>query len=111
MPDRQDEPVAAEPLGVSRIMTHHLLMQQIRHRGEADRCTRVAVANLLNSVCREYTCGIYRTIVELAPLQSVRQWPAFLTTENVRREAQLARPLRTLKQSYRQDRPRERDVY
>ena len=58
----QDEPVAAEPAGVTRIVAHDALEQQVGRGGEAHGGSGMAISDLLDGVHRECTqmshCGI-----------------------------------------------------
>ena len=56
----QHEPVPARPVRVARVVPHHLLEQQVGHRGQAHRGAGVAVADLLHGVGGEHPDGVRR---------------------------------------------------
>ena len=66
---REDEPVAAEPGVVGRVVAHDLLEQQVRRGREAHRRAGVAVAHLLDGVRREHASRVHRPLVDGFPLQ------------------------------------------
>ena len=63
----QHEAVPAGPVGVGRVVPHHLLEQQVRHRGQAHRRAGVAVAHLLHGVGGEHPDGVDGSDVEVGP--------------------------------------------
>ncbi len=67
---RQDEPVAAQPVVVLRVALHHFLEEQVRSRGEAHGSSGMPVADFLNRVRCENSCGVYCLVVNGIPLQS-----------------------------------------
>ena len=67
VPAGQHETVAAGPVRLGRIVSHHLLVEQVRRRGQADRRTRVPVAHLLHGVGGEQPDGVDRSHIEIGP--------------------------------------------
>ena len=63
----EHEPVPARPVGVARVVPHHLLEQQVGHRGQAHRGAGVAVADLLHGVGGEHPDGVDGLRVEIGP--------------------------------------------
>src|SRR5699024_616951 len=63
----QDEPIPAEPVGCRRVVAHDVLIEQVRGRGERDRCTRVTVPFVFNSVGREGLCGFHGPDIKIGP--------------------------------------------
>src|SRR5699024_2475903 len=63
----QDEPIPAEPVGGRRVVAHDVLIKQVRGRGERDRCTRVTVPFVFNSVGREGLCGFHGPDIKIGP--------------------------------------------
>ena len=66
---REDEPVAAGPVGVRRVVPHHLLEEGVRGRGQAHRRTGMAVADLLYGIRGQYAGGVNGPLVQLGPLE------------------------------------------
>ena len=69
----QDEPVAAQPVRVRRVVPHHVLEEQVRGGGEADRRPGVAVADLLDRVGGQDTHRVHRPQVEVGPADRLSQ--------------------------------------
>jgi hypothetical protein len=69
----EHEAVAAEPGVVGRVVTHHVLVEQVRGRGEADGGAGVAVADLLHRVGGQHADGVDRPLVELGPALGGRE--------------------------------------
>lgn len=68
----EDEAVAAGPLGIRGIVSHHLLKEGVRRRSEAHRGSGVAVADLLHGVRRKQTGRVDGSPVQIGPLKAVR---------------------------------------
>ena len=69
----EDETITADPSRVGRVVAHHLLEQQVGHRGEAHRGAGVAVADLLHRVHRQHPARVHRPLVELGPVERGRE--------------------------------------
>jgi hypothetical protein len=67
----QDEPVAAGPLRVGGVVSHHLLKDRVRRRGQAHRGARVAVSDLLHGVSSQDAGGVDGSAVEFGPFEAV----------------------------------------
>ena len=67
VPARQDEPVAAEPRGVGRVVRHDVLEEQVRGRSQAHRGAGVTVAGLLHGIRSQHADGVDGAHVEVAP--------------------------------------------
>ena len=65
----QHEAVAARPVGVGRVVPHHLLEQQVRRGREAHRRAGVAVPDLLDGVHGQHPHGVDGLVVQLGPVQ------------------------------------------
>ena len=63
----EDEPVAAQPVRVRRVVPQHVLVEQVGSGGEADRRPRVAVADLLDRVRGQDTDRVHRLHVKIGP--------------------------------------------
>ena len=63
----QDEPVAADPLRVGRVVAHHPLVEQVGQRRQAHRRAGVAAAGLLHGVGGQQAGGVHRLGVEVGP--------------------------------------------
>ena len=63
----EDEPVAAEPVRVPRIVAHQLLEEKVRGRGQAHGRAGVAVPDLLDCVRGQDTDGVHRALVQAGP--------------------------------------------
>ena len=74
---REDEPVAARPVRVRRIVAHDVLVEQVGGGGEAHRRARVTVADLLHRVRRQHASGVHRAPIDFIPTQ-FRHRAAFL---------------------------------
>jgi hypothetical protein len=70
VPDREDEAVTPEPVSIGRVLLHDLLEEKVCRGGEAHRGAGVAVAHLLDGVCRQHSDGVDRLVVDGIPLQS-----------------------------------------
>ncbi len=68
----EDEAVTAGPLGIGGVVTHHLLKDRVRGRGERHGRPRVTVAHLLHGVGREDPGGVDGTPVQFGPFEAVR---------------------------------------
>ena len=77
VPVGQDEPVAADPLRIGRIVTHHALIEQVGQRRQAHRRAGMAAAGLLDCVCGEQSRGVDRLGVEVGPPLRVHGVHAF----------------------------------
>jgi hypothetical protein len=67
--NRKNEAVAADPLVVAWVVTHNFVEEQVSDRSQADRGSRVAIANLFNGVCCEYSRGVYSFGIKVGPLE------------------------------------------
>ncbi len=67
VPGGQDEPVAAQPVRIRRVVAHQLLEQQIRGRSQAHRRPRVAVSDLLHRIRGQHPDGVHRALVQVSP--------------------------------------------
>ncbi len=67
--DREDEAVAAEPVGVGRVMPQHTLVQQIGGGGQTHRRAGMTVADLFDRIGRQDPGGVHRASIDLVPLQ------------------------------------------
>ena len=79
VPGREDEPVAAEPRRVGRVVPHHALVQQVGQRRQADRRAGMSVAHLLDGVGGQHAHGVDGAAIEVGPLERgvhVRSFPA-----------------------------------
>ena len=65
----QHEAVAAGPVGVRRVVPHHLLEERVRGGGQAHRRTGVAVADLLYGVRGQDAGGVDGPLVQIGPLE------------------------------------------
>ena len=63
MPGREHETVAAKPLIISRVVAQDLLVEQVRGGSKRYRGSRVAVADLLDSICGENTGGVHGPLI------------------------------------------------
>ena len=70
----QHEPVPARPVRVGRVVPHHLLEQQVRHRGQAHRGAGVAVADLLHRVGGQHANGVDGPGVQVGPAVGTVHW-------------------------------------
>ena len=66
---REGEPVATDPLVVTRIAPHDLLEQEVGGGGKADGRSRMPVSYLLDGVCRENFRRGYGLVVNGSPLE------------------------------------------
>jgi len=66
-PAGQDEPVTAQPQRVGRVVTHHVLEEQVGQRGKADRGARVAVAGLLDGVGGKQSGRVHGPHIQVGP--------------------------------------------
>ena len=64
----QDEPVAAQPLGVRRVVAQLPLEQGVGQRGQAHRGARMAVADLLHRIRGQHPDGIDRAGIDVGPI-------------------------------------------
>jgi len=63
----QDESVATEPLGISGIVSHPLLKEEVGNWSKAHCGARVAIANLLHTVhCKAANCS-YGFVIKFCP--------------------------------------------
>ena len=83
---REDEPVAAGPVHIGRIVAHDALVQQVGGGSEAHRRARVTVADLLHGVCRQDAGGVHRAPIDFIPTQ-FRHPVAFLEVAPRRRRS------------------------
>lgn len=67
--DGQDEAVAAEPVGVGRVMPQHPLVEQIGGGSQTHRRAGMTVADLLDRIGRQDPGGVHRASIDLVPLQ------------------------------------------
>ncbi len=65
----QHEPVATHPVGVGRVMPHHLLEEGVRGGREAHGRTGMAVTDLLYGIGGQDAGGVHRPLVQLGPLE------------------------------------------
>ena len=65
----EHEAVAAGPVGVGRVVPHHLLEEQVGRRRQAHRRTGVAVADLLDRVHGQHPDRVDSATVEVGPVQ------------------------------------------
>lgn len=65
----EDEPVAAGPVRVRRVVPHQLLEEKIGGRGQAHGRTRMAVTDLLHGIHGQDTNGVHRPLVQFVPLE------------------------------------------
>ena len=63
----QDEPVAADPVRIGRVVAHDPLVEQVGQRRQAHRGAGMAVAGLLHGIRGEQPRGVDRLGVELGP--------------------------------------------
>ncbi len=63
----QHESVPPRPVGVARVVSHHLLEQQVRDWGKAHRGARMAVADVLHGIGGQHTYGVDSLRVDLGP--------------------------------------------
>ncbi|MCY1229237.1 hypothetical protein D9M72_415950 [compost metagenome] len=63
----EDEPVAADPVRVIRVVAHQLLEEKVRGRGEAHRGARVAVAYLFDRVRGQNADRVNGSLVQTGP--------------------------------------------
>ena len=68
MPGGEDEPVAADPVGVGGVVSHDALEQRVGQRGEAHRGAGVAVADLLYGVRGQHPDGVDGAPVQIGPV-------------------------------------------
>ena len=63
----QDEAVAADPLGIGRVVAHDALVEQVGQRGQAHRGARVAATGLLDGVRGEQARRVDGLRVQIGP--------------------------------------------
>src|SRR5699024_5179136 len=66
---REHEPVPAEPVLVGGVGVHHVLIQQVGRRGEADRRAGMAAADVLDRVGGQGLGHGHGLDVDLGPLE------------------------------------------
>ena len=66
----QHEPVPTGPVGIGRVVPHHLLEQQVRRGREAHGGAGVPVAHLLHGIHGQDANGVDCSIVELGPVEA-----------------------------------------
>src|SRR5690606_13499985 len=71
VPAGQDEAVAADPLRICRIVPHHLLEEQVGHRRQTHRGSRVPGSRFFDRVHRQGTNHVYGTSIEIRPVQGL----------------------------------------
>ncbi len=65
----QHETVPPDPVGVRRVVPHHLLEEGVGGRRQAHRRTRMAVTDLLYGIGGQDTRGVDGPLVQLGPLE------------------------------------------
>ena len=68
---RQHEPIAAEPVHVTRVVTHLTLKEGVRQRRQAHRRAGVAVADLLHRIGRQHAHGVDGKRIDIGPVVGV----------------------------------------
>ena len=71
MPAGQDEPVAAQPVHIARIMPHHPLEQRVGQRRQTHSRTRMPIADLLHGIRRQHPSRIDRPGIGVGPVVGV----------------------------------------
>lgn len=71
MPAGQNEPVAAQPMGIAGVVDHDPLEQGVGQRGEAHGGAGVAIAHLLHRIGSQNTNRVDGTRVDLGPVVGV----------------------------------------
>jgi hypothetical protein len=63
----QHEAVTSRPVGVARVVSHHLLKQQVGDGRQAHRGARMAVADMLHSVGGQHPDGVDGSRIKIGP--------------------------------------------
>ena len=74
MPAGKHEPVAVRPVGVARVVPHHLREEHVRQRGEGHRGSRVAVSGTLRSVHGETADDVDPELLDSLCRRPDRRW-------------------------------------
>ncbi len=65
----EDEPVAAGPVRVRRVVPHQLLEEKVGGRRQAHGRTRMAVTDLLHGIHGQDTDGVHCPLIQFGPLE------------------------------------------
>ena len=97
MAGREDEAVAVRPVGIRRVVAHHVPVEQVRERRERHRGARMAGVRLLHRVHRERADRVDRALLDVRrrrPWSNDMPLPAFAAARTLGRRPRLLPPTR-----------------